>query len=106
RGIEGYRGKDWAEQCIVTPFAFAILSATPPPDIPPESVFPGANRDAALAHPVLRARLHAAKPAELVSLKPPRKADLDPLVDEAAARAAQWIRKNGRQRVAIIVNRV
>ena len=44
RAIETFRGAAWAETPIVTPFAFAILSATPPPEIPREAVFPGADR--------------------------------------------------------------
>src|SRR5690606_23802502 len=66
RSIERYRAEPWAETPIRTPFAFVILSATPPPDIPPESVFPGRNREEALDHPVLQQRLSAKKPAELI----------------------------------------
>jgi CRISPR-associated endonuclease/helicase Cas3 len=106
RHIQVYRGGTWAKQSIVTPFAFAILSATPPPEIPRESVFPGEEREAALAHPILKARLESVKPAELVSLKASRKANADVLVEEGATRAANWIREGRKHRVAIIVNRV
>ncbi len=104
--VKTYRGKDWAEQPIALPFAFSVLSATPPPDIPPESVFPGAIRKAALAHPILQDRLNATKPAELISVKASRKGNADSLVGEAVERARSWISRHGRCRVAIIVNRV
>jgi CRISPR-associated endonuclease/helicase Cas3 len=106
RYIQGYRGSAWTEQPIDSPFAFAILSATPPLEIPQESIFPGESRDAALAHPVLDARLRATKPAELVNLKASRKATIDVLVEEAAVRAVRWVREEGKRRVAVIVNRV
>jgi CRISPR-associated endonuclease/helicase Cas3 len=106
RQIQVYRGSAWAEQPIDSPFAFVILSATLPPEIPHESVFPGKNCDAALAHPILKARLEAAKLAELCCLKASRKAGVDALVEEAAGRAARYIREQRKRRVAIIVNRV
>jgi CRISPR-associated endonuclease/helicase Cas3 len=106
RHIQAYRGSAWAEQQIESPFAFAILSATPPPEISHESIFPGENRDVALSHPILNARLEATKPAELVSVKVSREATVDALVEEAAMRSAGWIREGGKRRIAIIVNRV
>ncbi len=106
RAVERYRGEDWAEQPIRTPFAFSILSATPPPDIPETAVFPGANRDAALDHPELARRIDASKPAELVSIKAGRSTAQDPLVEAAAGRVAMFVKEQARQRVAVIVNRV
>jgi CRISPR-associated endonuclease/helicase Cas3 len=108
RAIEIFRGKAWAESPIVTPFAFAILSATPPPDIAKDAVFPGADRDHALDHPVLRKRMSASKPAELVTVKA-RDCGKDVLVVEAARRAWSYGDPQGKerkQRVAVIVNRV
>lgn len=106
RSIETYRGEKWAEAPIRTPFAFAILSATPPPDIPPEAIFPSAKRRAvALNHCVLQKRLKAPKPARL---EPPLKAKADaadPLVGRAADQALHYVNK-GKRRVAVIVNRV
>jgi CRISPR-associated endonuclease/helicase Cas3 len=103
RSIETYRGNKWAESPIVTPFAFAILSATPPGEISEDAVFPGPDRERALNHPVLRSRLAASKPAELVTVKT-RGMEDDPLVMEAVART--WSYVNHKQRVAVIVNRV
>lgn len=108
--IESYRGRDWAESPIKTPFAFAMLSATPPGvssngDWDPKlHEFPGAQREEALNHPLLRQRLAASKPAELVPLKP-RKNE-DPLPKKAAGRASEFVRQDGKRRVAVIVNRV
>lgn len=107
RAIARYRGAEWADQPVVTPFACAVLSATPPADIPSAAIFPGVDRAAALDHPELARRLGAAKPAELVPpLKPGRTADADPLVAEAARRARGFVTRDERRRVAVIVNRV
>jgi CRISPR-associated endonuclease/helicase Cas3 len=105
RAVETFRAEAWAESPIVTPFAFAILSATPPPDIPKEAVFPGDDRGRALDHPILRERMSASKPAELVRLEG-RDGGSDPLVTEAAKRAWSYISELGKRRVALIVNRV
>lgn len=106
RAVERYRGERWAEQPIKTPFAFAILSATPPPDIPEAAVFPGAERKAGLDHPLLQRRINASKPAELVLVKPARSADKDAFVEDAAHRAECFVKESGKRRVAVIVNRV
>jgi CRISPR-associated endonuclease/helicase Cas3 len=106
RQIQAYRSSAWAEQPIDSPFAFAILSATLPPETPHDSIFPGENSAMALSHPILNARLEATKPAEFISVKASREATIDALVEEAAMRGARWIREDGKRRVAIIVNRV
>jgi len=105
RGVERYRGKDWAEEPIATPFAFSVLSATPPPDMPADAVFPGDERETALDHPVLHDRMQASKPAELV---PPltESSTVDAVVVEAAERARKYVANADKKRVAVIVNRV
>jgi CRISPR-associated endonuclease/helicase Cas3 len=105
RAIERYRGERWAESPLPTPFAFVVLSATPPADIPQQEVFPGPQRAQALDHPLLHQRLdEARKLAELVPVKA-RKNNEDPLVVEAAKRAQDYLAQNKR-RVAVMVNRV
>jgi CRISPR-associated endonuclease/helicase Cas3 len=99
-----YRGPGWAADGLPTPFAFVMMSATPPRGVRPEAVFPGGERARALDHPELRRRLGTQKPAELVVVDR-RRGDPDPLVAEAAARAARFVRE-GRRRVAVMVNRV
>lgn len=106
RAVQRYRGERWAEQPIKTPFAFAILSATPPPDIPEAAVFPGAERDAALDHPLLQQRINASKPAELVLVKHTKSPDKDAFIEEAVHRAQSFLVESGKRRVAVIVNRV
>lgn len=106
RAVERYRGKDWAEQPIETPFAFSILSATPPLNIPETEVFPGVQRDAALDHPKLAQRINASKPAELVMVKTGKSRVKDPLVEAAVDRAAAFAKTKCRKRIAVIVNRV
>lgn len=104
--VERYRGEDWAERPIRTPFAFAMLSATPPADIPEADIFPGTDRQAALDHPELARRIRASKPAELVLIKTSRASEEDPLVEAAAQRAETFVKQGGKRRVAVIVNRV
>lgn len=105
RSIEKYRGEDWAELPLRTPFAFTMLSATPPPDAE-GAVFPGVERAAALDHPILRNRLSASKPAELVLANAGRGKPGDPLVTRAAERALSFTGTESKRRVAVIVNRV
>jgi CRISPR-associated endonuclease/helicase Cas3 len=103
--IETYRGPRWAQAPIPTPFAFAILSATPPPDIAADAIFPGSERTPALDHPVLRARINASKRAELVEVSTKARNAGDPLVDAMVDRGLGYL-KEGRQRIALMVNRV
>lgn len=103
--VERYRGDDWAEEPIRTPFAFTMLSATPPTDVPLPERFPGAKRDEALDHPELHKRLSASKPAALVEVKD-RRGAADPLVVEAVRRAHVLALEEGHQRIAVVVNRV
>lgn len=103
--ISRYRGPAWAEAPIPAPFGFVVMSATPPQGLPPEAVFPGTDRAAALNHPELRRRFDTSKLAELVAVGRRRGSGDDPLVPEAVQRAAASLR-GGRSRVAVMVNRV
>jgi len=104
-GIRRYRGPEWAEEPLPSPFGFVVMSATPPRGLPPESIFPGPERERALGHPELHRRLRTSKPAELVALGGRRGTDDDPVVAEAVERAVRFVR-DGRRRVAVMVNRV
>jgi hypothetical protein len=90
--VERFRGERWAEQPIQTPFAFAILSATPPADIPHSDMFPGSHRKQALDHPLLHQRMRASKPAELVIVNGKNTAAADPLVRESDIRTKNYER--------------
>lgn len=116
RAVARFRGDDWAEQPIRTPFHFVVMSATPPPDV--GEVFPNeAEQARALDHPVLRQRIAAVKCARLVVAdKNPagKKKDAglhsapignDPLLAHATHEAIRFAAA-GRQRIAIMVNRV
>ena len=105
RAVERYRGSGWAEAPLPSPFAAVVMSATPPADVPENEVFPGAQRDQALDHDVLRQRLYAKKEALLVANPSVKSGNDDPLVQNAAERARDFI-KLGKQRVAVMVNRV
>lgn len=106
RAVRRFRGESWAEEPIRTPFAFAMLSATPPADVDRDKVFPGTQRKVALDHPELHRRTRASKPAELVELKAKPSDRTDVLVLESVARVRELIEKQGRQRTAVVVNRV
>lgn len=105
QAVARYRGPAWATDPLPAPFGFAILSATPPHGIPPQEVFPGTERSRALDHPTLHQRLRASKPAQLVTVEMPRAPRTDPLIAEAASRAARYV-GGGKRRVAVMVNRV
>lgn len=106
RAVQGFRGERWAEHPIRTPFAFSMLSATPPTDISDDKVFPGWQREKALDHPVLRKRMNASKPARLIETKANRSGPIDPLVLEAVSRAQEFVEQQRKQRTAVVVNRV
>ena len=105
RAVEQYRGAKWAESPLPSPFASVVLSATPPADVAADSIFPGPERDRALDHPVLRRRLQASKPADLVCVNSARSPEDDPLLDKAVDLADEYV-KAGKQRVGVMVNRV
>lgn len=103
RAVRRFRGDRWSEQPNPTPFQVAVLSATPPTavDDEPTEIFPTASeRDLALDHPVLHARLKTSKPATL-ELVP----DEEALAQRLAEAAADFVR-HGKRRVGVIVNRV
>jgi len=106
RAVETYRCDRWSESSLSLPFTFVVMSATPPPGLPEEAVFPGAARAQALDNPMLKRRLEAKKVAELVEVKQKR-GDLsdDPLVREAVSGAERYV-KGAKLRVAVMVNRV
>jgi CRISPR-associated endonuclease/helicase Cas3 len=105
RAIETYRGPRWATAPIPTPFSFAILSATPPAEVRDDAVFPGALRDEALDHKVLRERMNAVKRADLVLVPAERSPSADALVEEAVDRALCFVSQR-RRRIGVIINRV
>ncbi len=103
--IRGYRGPDWADEPLWNPFAFVVMSATPPPGVPTDAIFPGTERAEALDHPELRRRLQTSKVAELVLVDRRGDREGDPLASEAVKRAAAFL-GHGSRRVAVMVNRV
>jgi CRISPR-associated endonuclease/helicase Cas3 len=106
RAIETYRGPRWAEVPIATPFAFVVLSATPPADIPAHAVFPGSAREQALDHPELLKRVRASKRAALTEVRVKKDETRDSLVDVAADRAVQYVKKEDKRRIGAMFNRV
>lgn len=103
--VERYRRPPWCE-AHPGPWGVVSLSATP------GGTAPEFGLDAAdHTHPVLRARLDAPKPAELVALPatPRDERHGDPLATQADAFATQAtavLRAPGIRRLAVVVNRV
>ncbi|HLI16209.1 MAG TPA: type I-U CRISPR-associated helicase/endonuclease Cas3 [Acidimicrobiales bacterium] len=105
--IARYRGPAWAAEPIVTPFAYTVMSATPP-QLREGDVFPGAARADAVDHPTLERRITTAKLAELVKVRSrrgPKDKGEDPLIAAAVGRTVELLRR-GCRRVAVMVNRV
>ncbi|MFN2470230.1 MAG: type I-U CRISPR-associated helicase/endonuclease Cas3 [Gaiellaceae bacterium] len=103
--VGGYRDGKWATDAIPTPFGFVVLSATPPAEIPADEVFPGKERSTALDDPELARRLRTSKLAQLVKVRELKGEGDDPLVAEAARRAAAYVAA-GHRRVGVMLNRV
>ena len=106
RAVQRYAGEKWMEEDpFVSPLTFSILSATLPEDVEKQNIFPKREeRDAALDHPLLQKRISASKPAELTAVADTGDRDAK-LIAEAVKQAQQFV-KNGRCRIAIMVNRV
>ena len=103
--IDTYRGADWAEEPITTPFSVVVLSATLPKEIARGRIFPGTRKAEALDHIELQKRLESSKPARLVEIKTRKDQHRDPLVSAACDGALGYI-SEGHKRVAVMVNRV
>jgi CRISPR-associated endonuclease/helicase Cas3 len=104
RAVQMFRSGKWSEVANLAPFHAAVLSATPPgeEDEKRPDVFPASDdeRERALAHEVLQARLRASKRAFLEIVK-----DEERLTAKLAD-AAEKVVRSGTLRVGIIVNRV
>ena len=100
--VRRYRGEKWADQPIHMPFHVVQMTATPGGDA--KDVF-HLNRDDR-KHPILKGRLKAAKPVSLICAD---KAKNDKALGELAKVMADQAKKllaDGRETVAVIVNRV
>lgn len=106
--IKRFRGLPWCREPIETPFEFTIMSATlaaNEDDGTATDVFPtDEERSRALDHEKLHERSSASKAATLCPVGNKSDKD-DPLVEAAAAKAKQY-QQAGRQRIAVMVNRV
>lgn len=98
-----------AAQPIRTPWQFAVMTATPQKaDVDPTDIFPRDDERAdALDHPLLQRRGAASKRARLILADKPAGKTRKPatLVPEAVAEVARCL-ADGRQRVAVMVNRI
>ena len=100
--VRRYRGEKWAIQPMATPFSVIPMTATPANS--DRSVF--RLEDADREHPVLKPRISTPKLAHLLCAS---KAKGGKALDELAkvlTDQAKSLQKDGRQTVAVIVNRV
>lgn len=102
-----YRGQDWCEQPIALPWQMTRMSATPPPGAADRFPIPQ-QRAAALDHPLLDKRTKASKGARLVPVMSPKAGKRRPATacaPEAVEAVVKFV-ADGRQRVAVMMNRV
>lgn len=105
--VQDYVGHPrWRQADVgVNPLKLMIMSATPPDEKMTRFPANEKERKQILADEALRARLNAKKPAILELIKGRVTQSGDPLATRAATLAAQWV-KEGRKRIAVMVNRV
>ena len=99
--VQRYRGRDWVERNPDAAFAFVEMTATPVRDSGERF---GLEADD-FAHPEMRKRLFAPKPARLV-VSNARAKDLGKLAESLVAEAVKLAAKPGLRRIAVMVNRV
>jgi CRISPR-associated endonuclease/helicase Cas3 len=100
--VARYRGPDWAESHLASPFQFTVLSATPPAAVRDVYRLQTSDRE----HPVLQRRLGCSKPARLVVAERASGRALG--VELAVELVAQTLPlvTEGRRGISIMVNRV
>lgn len=96
-----------AEEPIATPWHFSVMTATPQ-KVASDEVFPSReDREAALDRDLLRQRRQVAKRARLIlAEKPPGKARKPGTLVPEAIQEVKRCLADGRQRIAVMVNRV
>lgn len=96
------RYRDWAVQSASAPFHLTLMSATPPPGVG-DTLIAG---DDDFNHPVLGARIRAAKPARLVVAGDARGDDALQQLSARVAGEAVKLASHQRRAIGIMVNRV
>ncbi|NQX01405.1 type I-U CRISPR-associated helicase/endonuclease Cas3 [bacterium] len=91
-----------AKEPIQLPFAAVQLTATPPASV--GETFSLGDDDR--AHPIIRARLNASKPAELMDVEGAKGAARHKKLADAISGTAISCLANGHRRILIVVNRV
>lgn len=91
-----------ADEPIKLPFAAVQLTATPPASV--DETFSLGDNDR--AHPIIRARLHASKPAELIDVEGAKGAARHKKLADAMTSKALSHLENSNRRILIVVNRV
>lgn len=106
QSITRYRGAQWAEHEIETPFSFVQMTATPPADTPKEERFE-LNEADYQKDPLLEKRHACRKTVYLVLAKGAKGSKLkSTLARKMVFRAKELHEKQGAQKIAVVVNRV
>lgn len=110
RAIQNFRQQRTSHEIALPPFHFVVMSATPPSEIDPESIFPKREDwDFDLKQPdqaTLALRINAPKPARLVIAEKAKGSKALELFAEFLADKAIELGEKIPRRIGIIVNRV
>lgn len=98
------RYRAWAEEPLTSPFHFVVMSATPGHEFNPEKVLRLETSDR--KHPVLRPRLRASKPTQLIVADNAKGGQALKHLADFVARQARTLVEDDVKAVGIIVNRV
>ncbi|MEX1042308.1 MAG: type I-U CRISPR-associated helicase/endonuclease Cas3 [Pirellulaceae bacterium] len=104
--IERFRGEQWAQESIETPFAFVQMTATPPSDIEVASSFELTDQDYQADAPLKR-RHHSSKPVELSLVAGAKGKKLySVLAKEMVEQAKRLAEQHSLKKIALVANRV
>jgi CRISPR-associated endonuclease/helicase Cas3 len=112
RAVKSFRASKWADEHLPTPFQFTVMSATLGDANSDQALdkFPDAtNRLEALDHEILRRRSEASKQAQLIEVSKAKKGEKPSSNNNLVLRAAEeaiGFARTGKQRIAVMVNRV
>ncbi len=103
--IKRYRGENWAQQTVPTPFHFVQMTATPPAKLGTATVFTLEQTDYE-SDPPLKQRHDCDKPVELVIAKNAKTSKAPSVAKQLVAEAKRLNKKHGLKKIAIVANRV
>lgn len=105
QAIARYRSAEWAAQPLPLPFAYTVMTATPPAGVGDDTL---SLEEDDRSHPILSQRLRAAKPATLeIGARTTTQKGLEEFAERLADQAIKFSESpSGHRAVGVIVNRV